>query len=359
MKSNKETFKFMEKFLSQDGISGHEKDISKVFINELKKTDAKLSRDGLGSVIAKFGTKGPKIMIAAHMDEVGFVVQRIEKNGFLRISPLGGHWPHTILGNKVKVINTKGKEFLGVIGSTSVHVLPLEQARKVMKIADMYVDLGFDSQEEILKAGIDVGDQVIRVSDVTLLTKGDKFMAKACDNRFGLAIAAQVALRLNKQNLNSQVYIVGSSQEEVGLRGAQASTSKIEPDIGIALDTTVSHDTPGIIPGDTQLGKGVPITMKNNSAISNPVLANQIYDLAKEKKIPTYKFVSQGGGNDSGVLQFGKGGVPVVSVAIPTRYLHTSYEIGSIKDFNSIVELLVAFLLQFSEKDYQKIIYKI
>ncbi len=259
---------------------------------------------------------------------------------------------------KVKVVNTAGKEFVGVVGSTSVHVLQPEVRGKVMKMEDVYVDLGFGSDKDVKKAGIDVGDQVIRLSEAVLLADGDKFMAKAVDNRIGVAIAAKIVERMKDLSHPNQLFAVATAQEEVGLRGGKSSTQEIQPDIAFAIDTTVSHDTPGIIPGDTKLGHGVAITMKDNSAIANPVLANMLFDLAKKHKIPAYKYVSQGGGNDSGVTQFSKSGIPVVSISIPTRYLHTPFEVGSIKDFHAVVDLFVEFLQMFDEKQYKKTLYK-
>ncbi|WKX02614.1 M42 family metallopeptidase [Candidatus Mycoplasma mahonii] len=356
--ANKETFKYISNFLNRDGISGYESDIAAAYKAEVKKSGAIIERDGFGSVIAKIGTKGPKIMLAAHMDEVGFVVQQIEKEGMLRISPVGGHWVHTILAMKVKVINTKGKEFIGVVGSTSVHVLQPEVRTKVMKMMDVYVDLGLGSVEEVKKAGIDVGDQVVRMSTAELLADGDKYMAKAVDNRIGVAIIAKIVERLKGVKHDNVIYAVATAQEEVGLRGGKASTQHIQPDIAIAIDTTVSHDTPGIIKGDTKLGHGVAVTMKDNSAIANPTLANMLFDLSKKHKIPAYKYVSAGGGNDSGVTQYSKGGIPVVSIAIPTRYLHTPFEIGSIKDFDATVDLLVEFIKMFNNTEYKKTLYK-
>lgn len=259
---------------------------------------------------------------------------------------------------KVKVINTAGKEFIGVIGSTSVHVLQPEQRNKVMEMSQMYVDLGFDSAEAVKKAGLDVGDQIIRISEATLLADGDKYMAKAIDNRIGVAIIAKVVEKLKGVSTSNQLFAVATAQEEVGLRGGRASTALVQPDVAFAIDTTVSHDTPNIIPGDTKLGHGVAITMKDNSAIANPVLANFLFDLAKKHKIPAYKYVSQGGGNDSGELQYSKGGIPVVAISIPTRYLHTPYEVGSIKDFNAVVDLFVEFVKAFDDAEYKKTLYK-
>lgn len=258
----------------------------------------------------------------------------------------------------IKVINRQGKEFPGVIGSTSVHVLQPEVRTKVMKMKDVYVDLGFSSKEEVIKAGIEVGDQVVRMSKATLLADGDKYMAKAIDNRISVAIIAKVLEKLKGKKITNQLFAVATAQEEVGLRGAKAATQMIQPEVAIAIDTTVAHDTPGIIPGDTKLGEGVAITMKDNCAIANPTLANMLFDLAKEKGIKAYKFVSQGGGNDSGMTQYSKCGIPVVTISIPTRYLHTPNEIGSIFDFNAVVDLLVEFVLMFDDNQYQKTLYK-
>lgn len=344
MSNNKDTYKFIEHFLNSDGISGFEHEISQKYIEYAKRYNAEIQRDGFGSVIAKMGDNGPKLMVVSHMDEVGFVVQSIEKNGFLKLSPVGGFWVHTILSMPVKVITHDGKVYKGVIGSTSAHVLQPEERTKVMKMSDVYVDIGIKSHDEAIKLGIDVGDQVVRESKAFLMANDDFYCAKAIDNRISVAILAKLAEKLSTQKLSSQVYLVASAQEEVGLRGAKASTQKINPDIAIAIDTTVSHDTPGVIPGDGKLGKGLAITMKDNSAIANPKLANYIYKLAKESKIPVYKYVSQGGGNDSGVTQYSQGGIPVLTIAIPTRYLHTPYEVGSITDFNAVLDGVFEFI---------------
>lgn len=343
--SNK-TFEYLEYFLDRDGISGFEKDIADAYIKEVKKHGAAIERDGFGSVIAKVGDKGPKLMLASHMDEVGWVVQQITDGGMIRLSDIGGHWNHTILASQVKVVNRDGKEFFGVVGSTSVHILPAEQRTKVMDLKDIFVDLGFNSKDEVLKAGVSVGDQVVRISKARLLADGDKYMAKAIDNRVGVAIIAKVIENIKGKKLNNQLFAVATAQEEVGLRGGRASMQKIQPDIAIAIDTTASHDTPNVIPGDTKLGKGIAVTMKDGSAIANPMLANYLFDLATELKLPVYKFVSQGGGNDSGITQFSQGGIPVVTISIPTRYLHTPFEVGSIKDFESIVDLITEFVLK-------------
>lgn len=236
--------------------------------------------------------------------------------------------------------------------------MPAEQRLKVMEFKDIYVDLGFESAAKVAEAGIEVGDQVINISEATLLADGDKFMAKAIDNRISVAIIAKIIEELNGVSLKSQVYAVATAQEEVGLRGAKASTQQIQPDIAIAIDTTASHDTPNVIPGDTKLGFGVAITMKDNSAIANPVLANRLFDLAKDKKIPAYKYVSQGGGNDSGETQYSQGGIPVVTIAIPTRYLHTPNEVGSIKDFNAIVSLITEFIKLLDDNELKKYLYQ-
>lgn len=356
-KKNQATFAYVEKFLNCDGISGFEHEISKVYIEEAKKQGAKITRDGLGSVIATVGETGPKLMLVSHMDEIGFVVERIEKNGFLRLSPVGGHWVHTILAMKVKVITRSKKEFVGVIGSVNVHVLQPENRTKVMNMRDTFVDVGFNSEKEVKEAGIQVGDQIVRISEAELLGDGDKFMAKAIDNRVSVAIIAKVLENLKGKKLNSQISAVASAQEEVGLRGAKTATQKIAPDIAIAIDTTSSHDIPKIIPGDTKLGSGVALTIKDGTAIANPLLADYLHNLAKKHNIPCYRYVSSGGGNDSGVTQYSQGGIPVLTISVPTRYLHTPFEVGSLKDFEAVVNLLTQFCLDLNQEIFQSFLY--
>ena len=357
-KNNLQTFKYISKYLDTDGISGFEHEISEVYKQDAKKQGAKIDRDGFGSVIAKVGTKGPKLMIASHMDEIGFVVHMIEKNGMLRISPVGGHWVHTILAMKVKVVTRKGKEFSGVVGSVNVHVLPPSQRTKVMEMKDVFVDIGFTSDTEAKKAGVQVGDQVVRWSKAELLADGDKYMAKAIDNRISVAILGKVLENLKGKTLKSQVFAVATAQEEVGLRGGKASTQRIHPDVAIAIDTTTSHDIPNIAKGDTKLGKGVALTVKDNTAIANPILVDILEELGTKHKIPVYRYVSSGGGNDSGVTQYSQGGIPVISISIPTRYLHTPYEVGSIKDFEAVVSLVTEFCKIFDKTVLKKLQYK-
>lgn len=259
---------------------------------------------------------------------------------------------------RVKVVNRAGKSFNGVVGSVNVHVLPAAQRGVVMDMDKVFVDLGFNSDEEVAKAGIQVGDQVIRLSEAELLADGDKYMAKAIDNRVGVAIIAKVVENLKGKDIKNQTFAVATAQEEVGLRGGRASTQKIQPDVALAIDTTSSHDIPNIIPGDTKLGRGVALTVVDGSAIANPTLVNLLDDLAKKHKIPAYRYVSQGGGNDSGVTQYSQGGIPVISISIPTRYLHTPYEVGSIKDFDAVVALITEFCLMFDDKELKKLQYK-
>lgn len=356
--SKNTSFEFLKPFLNNDGISGHENKISETFKQSAKKVGAKISRDGFGSVIATLGNKGPKVMIAAHMDEVGFLVQLIEKNGFIRMSPVGGHWPHTMLANRVKVVTNSGKEYHGTIGSTSVHVLQPEQRTKVLEFKDMYVDLGFGSAEAVEKAGIEIGDQIINLSEAVLLGDNDKYVSKAIDNRVGVAIAARVLERLKDETLKCQLFAVATAQEEVGLRGAKTATSMLQPDLAIAIDTTVSHDTPGIIPGGTSLGAGAVLAVKDYTALANPKLVAMLIETAKKHKIKVYKFVSQGGGNDTGETQFSKAGIPAITLCIPTRYLHTPSEVSSLSDFEATVELIVNFIKELTPEKYESLLYK-
>lgn len=358
MSNNKQTFEYIAKFLNQDGISGFEHQISQTYKAEALKYGAQVTRGGLGSVIAKIGTKGPKLLIGSHLDEVGFVVSMIEESGFIRLRGVGGHWTHSMLGNQIKLVTNDKREYIGVIGSTSVHVLQPAERTKVMDMKDLFVDFGFESAKEAIDAGVKIGDQMINISKAYLMAGEKKYMAKAIDDRIAVALQAKLIERLQGEKLSSQVYLAAAVQEEVGSRGGKAITNSIQPDLAIALDTCVSHDTPNIIPGSTKLGSGVAIQVLDGYAISNPLLVDYLMALAKKHNIDAYKYVAEGGGTDADEFQYSQAGIPVVVISIPTRYLHTQYEVSSIKDFNDTLELLYNFIKEFSETVLNKFTYK-
>ena len=358
-KNKKDLFKVLKTYMEIQGISRYEDNVVEELKKSTKGTGFKYSRDGMGSLLMnKVGNaKGPIIQIAAHMDEVGFLVRDIEKDGFLRLSSVGGIWPVTIVGGKATVVSSTGKEYFGVFGHTSVHILTPEARKLAPKETELYVDLGAKDSKEVEKMGIEPGDRVYMHADSFMLNN-DIAVGKAMDNRAGVTVIDQLAHALKGKKNPNNLFIVGTVQEEVGTRGAITSVSKIKPNVAIAIDTCASHDTPGAIKGIQNLGSGVAIRIKDGGTMMDPKLVNFITDLAKKHKIPAYKYVAQGGGTDAAQLQFGEGGVATITLSIPQRYLHSPHGASSLKDIEAAINLLKEFVLKFDTKAMNAISYK-
>lgn len=348
----------VKKYCAIDGISRHEE----MVVEEMKKSvlndNIEYTRDGMGSIIFSQKNKpseGPIIQIAAHMDEVGFIVQDITEKGQLRLSMIGGIWPLTVIGSKAVVYNEKGEKFFGVFGHTSIHILELEKRNKVPELKDLYVDCGFKSKQEAEDNFVEVGSKVC-LSGETFLMNQEFVVGKAMDNRAGVAVLDEVINRVKNVKLNSQVYFVGTVQEEVGTRGAKTSVQQIKPNIAIALDTCASHDTYQCISGTQELSKGAALRIKDMGTLMDPKLINYLLDLAKEHNIPVYKYVAQGGGTDAAELQYGNDGVATITISLPQRYLHSPLGVSSLKDLVAAADLIEKFLLKINQEEFDKYI---
>ncbi|WP_022935212.1 M42 family metallopeptidase [Mesomycoplasma moatsii] len=351
-------YETVKKYCSIDGLSRYEEKV----VDELKKltNDKKIQyeRDGIGSIILFQSDKpksGPVIQIAAHMDEVGFIVQDITDKGQLRLSMIGGIWPLTVIGTKAIVYNAEGKKYEGVFGHTSIHILELEKRNKVPELKDLYIDLGFKSKKEAEDNLIEIGSRVCLTGDCFLMNN-EYAVAKAMDNRAGIAVLEEIINRIKNKKLKSQVYFVGTVQEEVGTRGAKTSVQKIKPNIAIALDTCASHDTYQAIPGIQELGKGVALRIKDMGTLMDPKLIDYLMKLGKEYNIPVYKYVAQGGGTDAAELQYGNGGTATITISLPQRYLHSPLGVCSMKDLIAAADLIEKFLLKIDQKEFDKYI---
>ncbi|WP_029905658.1 M42 family metallopeptidase [Mycoplasmopsis opalescens] len=360
MHNREKLFTKLKEYMEIDAVSRYEEKV----VESLKKNTANANvlyaRDGMGSLIItkKDHNNGPKIMLAAHMDEVGFSVLDILDNGQLRVASIGGIWPNAFVGTKAKLLTSQGKEFLGIFGHTSIHILEKEKVDKAVSMKDLFVDCGFKNKEEAEKLGVEIGD-VIYVSGETIrLFNPDLVAGKAMDNRAGVMILDEIINRLANEKLPNQPYFVGTVQEEVGCRGAKTAISIIEPDIAFAIDTGASHDTYGAIKGVPKLGGGVAINMQDSGTMMDPKLVKVITELAKKYDIKLYKYVAQGGGTDAAQLQYGKGGVPTIGISIPQRYLHSPLGVCSLFDMEEIIRLMVEFLKFFDQKALEAIKYK-
>lgn len=339
-----DTLKMFKDLTDAKGIPGNEREVREVFEKYISPYADEVTTDNLGSSIAhKVGDeKGPKIMIAGHLDEIGFMVTRIDDKGFVYFQTVGGWWNQVMLAQRVTIMGLEG-DVTGVIGSKPPHVLTAEARKKPYAIKDMFIDIGASSKKEAEAFGVRPGQSIVPYFEFTQLKNEKMLLAKAWDNRIGLAIAIEVLKQLKDVNHPNIVYGVGTIQEEIGLRGAKTSAHKIEPDIGFGVDVGIAGDTPGIAAheADNKLGKGPQIVLYDASMISHKGLRDLVIKTADENKIP-YQYTSiAGGGTDSGSIHLTANGVPSLSITIATRYIHSHAGILHRDDFENAVKLIV------------------
>lgn len=339
----------LKRLSEASGVPGREEAVRHIVLDELNALVDETRTDALGNVIAiKEGRGGPKVMLAAHMDEIGFLVRHVdEKTGFLRLDPVGGFDPRVLLAKRV-VVHTDAGDFLGAIGSKPVHVLSEEERKKPIEIKDLFIDLGMPADD--VKERVQIGDYVTLRQD--FVEMGELVSGKALDDRVGVYVMIEALRRVTRPKAG--IYAVATTQEEVGLRGARVSSYGVTPDIGIALDVTIASDVPGAEEPQyvTTLGKGVAIKIKDSASISNPKLVRHLKQLAGERGIPYQLEILPRGGTDAGALQMTKEGVPAVTLSIPTRYVHSVVESAHVKDIEAAIDLLAAFLERVHEGDY-------
>ena len=333
------------------GAPGFESRIRKLVIEEVEPLVDKLEVDNMGSVIAfkkgKNNPDGKKVMIAAHMDEIGFIVTHIDDNGFLRFHTLGGFDPKTLTAQRV-IVHGK-KDLLGVMGSKPIHVMTQEERNKNPKLTDYFIDLGMEPDE--VKEIISIGDPITRERE--LVEMGECVNCKSIDNRVSVFILIE-ALRQLKE-VPFDVYGVFTVQEEVGIRGANVAAHNINPDFGIGLDTTIAFDLPGAQPHEkiTSLGKGAAIKVMDASAIADYRMVDVLKKTAEANSISWQPEILTAGGTDTaGIQRMGKQGAIAGAISIPTRHLHQVIEMASKKDIAACTELLKASLENINTYDW-------
>ncbi len=337
---------FLAKLVNVNGISGHEGQVAKLIKDELSALNQPTT-DNLGSLIYQVGTSGPKIMLAAHMDEVGFIVRYIDENGFIFFVPVGGWWNQVMLAQKVRITTSNGDAYEGVIGSKPPHVLSLEERKKPVDMDDMFIDLGVSCKEEIEKLGIKPGDMICPVGDFQVMANPQYLLGKAFDNRIGCYVITEVLKRLKDQSLNCQVIGVFDTQEEIGLRGAETSSNIVNPDIAIAVDTGIAGDTPKMTNKESMsnLGEGPQIMVMDRTTFGHVGLREQILQVAKTNNIKFQLDFTPGGGTDAGKMHLAHDGALGMSISIATRYIHSHLSIINTQDVEALIDLLVAFCL--------------
>lgn len=353
-----ETLTMLKDLTDANGIAGNEREVREVMKKYITPYVDEITSDGLGSLIAKKTGKegGPKIMIAGHLDEVGFMVTQVDDKGFLRFQPVGGWWSQVMLAQRVTVITKKG-DVTGIIGSKPPHILTAEARKKPVDIKDMFIDIGASSSEEAAEWGVLPGDMVVPYFEFTVMNNEKMLLAKAWDNRIGCAIAIEVLKQLKGTDHPNIVYGVGTVQEEVGTRGAKTTAAKINPDIGFALDVGIAGDTPGVTEKEAlgKMGKGPQIILYDAMLVSHKGLRDFITDTADELNIP-YQFDSlPGGGTDAGSIHLAHSGVPSIAITIATRYIHSHAAMLHRDDFENAVKLIVAVIKRLDREKVDKI----
>lgn len=336
------------------GAPGFEEPIRQVVLREIQELVDTFSVDNLGNVIAiKYGKNNPherKIMVAAHMDEIGFIVTHIDDKGFLRFHTLGGFDPKTLTSQRV-IIHGK-KDIVGVMGAKPIHVMSPEERNLPAKMGDYYIDLGMPKSE--VEKYISIGDSITRDRD--LIEMGDCVNCKSIDNRVSVFILIETLKKLKNKNIPYDFYATFTVQEEVGLRGAHVAAHQINPDFGIGLDTTIAYDVPTASPHEkvTSLGDGTAIKIMDASTICDTRMVRFMKELAEQNEIKWQPEILTAGGTDTASLQrMGENGSITGAISIPTRHIHQVIEMAHKEDINNSIKLLTKLIKNIDQFNYQ------
>ncbi|RKQ30523.1 M42 family metallopeptidase [Oceanobacillus halophilus] len=336
---NQETLALFKNLTELQGAPGNEHPVRKFMKKELEKYADTIIQDNLGGVFGVKHGQGPKVMVAGHMDEVGFMVTQITDNGMIRFQPLGGWWNQVMLAQRVQIMTANGP-VIGVIGSIPPHLLTDAQRKKPMEIKNMLIDIGADDREDVKRIGVKPGDSIVPVTPFQPMANEKKIMAKAWDNRYGCGLSIELLKELQGETLPNELYSGATVQEEVGLRGSKVAANMIKPDIAYVLDASPANDASGDKSAFGQLGKGALLRIFDRTMITHQGMKDFILDTAESNDIPYQYFISQGG-TDAGSIHLSNEGVPSAVIGICSRYIHTSASIIHIDDYAAAKELLV------------------
>ncbi|MBS7619178.1 M42 family metallopeptidase [Candidatus Bathyarchaeota archaeon] len=346
---NSESLQFMKELMEEFGPSGFERSVSTLCKKFMEPYSDRIIADRIGSLtfVSAGSTDRPRVLLAGHVDEVGFIISSITEEGYLTFNPLGGWWSQVLLGQRVTVRTRRG-DILGVIAAKPPHILPEEERKKVVELKDMYIDIGATSKEEVEATGVKIGDPAIPWSPFSLLQDGKVAMGKAFDDRIGAFILMEVIKRIKEQEIPhpNTVYGAVTVQEEVGLRGAQTVSHVVDPDVALVLEVDIAGDVPGIKPQEaaTRMGKGPGLVTFDRSMIPNPSLKEFIIDVAKQVQIPLQLSQMYGGGTDAGRIHLHKSGCPAAVITVPTRHIHSHVGLLSLRDTENAIRLTIELI---------------
>jgi putative aminopeptidase FrvX len=348
-----EALDFLKRVCEAVGPSGFEDDVLRMFHEYASRFADEVVRDNLGSLVfvKRGGGERPRVLVAGHVDEVGFLVTSITKEGYLTFTPIGGWFDQVLLSQRV-VVKTRKGPIVGVIASKPPHLLTPEERQRVVTMDKMYIDVGATSEEEAKALGVRVGDPVAPLSPFTVSATGKTIMGKAFDDRLGALVAVEALrfLRESKIEHPNTLYAAATVQEEVGLRGAQTVGWAVDHDVAIVTEVDIAGDVPGIDPRDAQakLGKGPTIVTYDTSMIPNQKLKEFVIQVAEEAKIP-YQLTAVKGGTDAGRLHLYKTGRPSIVIGVPTRHIHSHVSIAHLDDLANAVKLIVELVKRLDE----------
>ncbi|SFB17898.1 MULTISPECIES: M42 family metallopeptidase [unclassified Bacillus (in: firmicutes)] len=338
---NEQTLKMFQTLTELPGAPGNEHAVRKFMREQITPYADEIIQDKLGGIfgVKKGDPNGPTIMVAGHMDEVGFMVTAITDNGMIRFQTLGGWWSQVLLAQRVQIITEKGP-VTGVIGSIPPHLLDESKRSKPMEMSNMLIDIGADDREDALKIGIKPGQQILPICPFTPMANPKKILAKAWDNRYGCGLAIELLKELKDVQLPNMLFSGATVQEEVGLRGAQTAANMINPDLFFALDASPANDMTGDKKEFGHLGKGPLLRILDRSMVTHRGMREFVLDMAETHSIPYQYFVSQGG-TDAGRVHTANEGVPSAVIGICSRYIHTHASMIHVDDYAAAKELLV------------------
>lgn len=353
--------KMLKDLTDVNGIAGFETEVKSKVKGYLEPLSDEIIEDNLGGIFGKKNaiTGKKTLLIGGHLDEIGFMVTEIDDDGFLKFTPVGGWWNQVMLSQRMSIVTGEGKVVTGVIGSKPPHVLSPEERKKPVEIKDMFIDIGVASKEEVLEAGVQLGDMVTPYTEFTEMANKNYLLAKAWDNRFGVALSIDVLKTLKDEDININLVSGATVQEEVGLRGAKVAANKVKPDLAIAVDVGLAMDTPGMKSsnGTGDLGKGPLVILLDGSNIGHVPFRKHILQVAKDKDIPVQLQVIPGGGTDAGSFHVSNDGVPSVAIGVPLRYMHSNVSIMHKEDYNNAVKLVSEVVKSLNDDKVDEIIW--
>ena len=342
------TVSLLQRLADAAGPPGAEEPVRAIMVPEMKPFATEAIRyDGMGSVIAQQGKAGPRIMIDAHMDELGGMVRRVTPNGFLTMQMLGGWLDQALVDQRWIILGSKGP-VQAVTGIRDIHIVPADERTKVFPRDGLYLDIGASNAAEAAAMGVAAGDPVVPDAPFTVMNGSSNYLGKAWDDRIGDAVLVEAIRRTAAMPHPNQLFYVATTQEEIGLRGARTAAQVVKPDIGIAIEGGITGDTAGAHPEESQvkLGAGPGMFLYDSSTIPNRKLVAFVRATAKGAGIPLQEDLVQGYGDDSAEMQTMGGGTPTINLVVPVRYTHAHNGIVNRQDFDRMVDLVVAMLMK-------------